>query len=231
VEGPTDDAAINALRERQMRNFLATLFFSQGVPMLVAGDEIGRTQGGNNNAYCQDSEIGWIDWTPSELSQSMLGFVRRVVALRNAHPLFRRRTFFRGRAVRDPEIKDIMWLNPNGTEMSDHEWTQAFARCVGVFMHGRGLTERDERGRLVEDDDLLLLLNAHHDPIPFAVPAEPPAVWEALIDTALPGGVPGHEAFRSGGEYPLQGRSLVLLCHRRVEDEQRDEQRDEAGGG
>jgi isoamylase len=223
AEGPTDDPVVNELRERQQRNFLATLFFSQGVPMLVAGDEIGRTQGGNNNAYCQDSEIGWIDWTPSPPSQALLEFVRRVVALRNAHPLFRRRTFFRGRTVRDPEIKDIAWLNPNGTEMSDHEWTQAFARCVGVFMSGRGLTERDERGRLVEDDDLLLLLNAHHDPIPFTIPEEPRAQWEALIDTACPGGVPGLDAMDAGREYPLQGRSLVLLCHRRAEHELRDE--------
>ena len=218
VEGPSGDAAINVLRERQKRNFLATLFFSQGAPMLLAGDERGRSQQGNNNAYCQDSETSWIDWTETPSSESLLPFVRRLVALRTAHPLFRRRTFFRGRAVREPEVKDIHWLNPNGTEMSDHEWTQAFARCLGVFLDGHSLTERDERGRLVVDDDLLLLLNAHHDPIPFKLPGTQDLRWEALIDTACADGVPALDALAAGSEYPLQGRSLALLCHRHTED-------------
>jgi isoamylase len=183
--------------------------------MLVAGDERGRSQQGNNNAYCQDNELSWLDWSESPPSQSLLEFVRRLVELRNAHPLFRRRTFFRGRAVREPEAKDILWLNPNGTEMSDHEWTQAFARCLGVFLNGHGLTERDERGQLVEDDDLLLLLNAHHDAIPFDLPGGPGARWEALIDTACTDGVPRQDTLDAGSEYPLQGRSLALLCHRR----------------
>jgi isoamylase len=214
VEGPSDDPAVTELRAQQMRNFLATLFFSQGVPMLVAGDERGRTQKGNNNGYCQDNEIGWVDWGITQESEALLQFVRRVIALRNAHPLFRRRTFFRGRAMRDPDVKDIVWLNPNGTEMSEHEWTQSFARCLGVLLHGRGLDERDERGRLIEDDDLLLLLNAHHDTIRFQLPGAARVRWEALVDTAGSGGVPGHEAMDAGSEYALQGRSLSLLSYK-----------------
>ncbi len=215
VEGPTSEEPVVSLRERQKRNFLATLLFSQGVPMLLAGDEIGRTQKGNNNAYCQDNELSWIDWVIGPRAETLLGLVRRLIALRNAHPLFRRRTFFRGRAVRDPEIKDVIWLNPNGSEMSDHEWTQSFARCVGVFLNGSGLTERDERGRLVEDDDLLLLLNAHHDAIPFTLPGEPAVRWRSLVDTACASGLPENGLHLPASAYPLQGRSLVLLSFAR----------------
>jgi glycogen operon protein len=136
-------------------------------------------------------------------------FVAHLIRLRNAHPLFRRRTFFRGRAVRDPEMKDISWLNTDGREMSDHDWNKSFARSLGVLISGRGLTERDELARLVEDDDLLLLLNAHDEPIAFALPGRDGERWDALLDT-------GHEAFEgrrygAGAAYPLQGRSLVLL--------------------
>jgi isoamylase len=212
VEGPTDDSQIRALRERQKRNILATLFLSQGVPLLVAGDEFGRTQLGNNNAYCQDNEIGWVGWDLSDEARGLAAFVQRLIALRNAHPLFRRRTFFRGRSVRDPETKDIVWLTPHGHEMSDHEWTQSFARCLGVFLSGKGLTERDRHGQLVEDDDLLLLLNAHHDLIPFVVPGNEQHAWDVLIDTSHHGGLPpaGTRAM-AGEKYPLAGRSLVLM--------------------
>jgi isoamylase len=213
VEGPTDDPQIRALRERQKRNLLATLFLSQGVPMLVAGDETGRTQLGNNNAYCQDNEVSWMHWDFSDEARELLAFVQHLIELRNAHPLFRRRTFFRGRTVRDPETKDIVWLTPHGQEMSDHEWTQSFARCLGVFLSGKGLTERNPQGTLVEDDDLLLLLNAHHDVIPFVVPGNGGAAWDVLIDTLHPGGMPPHHLrkARAGESYPLEGRSLVLM--------------------
>jgi glycogen operon protein len=216
VEGPTEDPAIRELRMRQMRNFLATLVFSQGVPMLTAGDERGRTQGGNNNAYCQDDAISWIDWTPDEESASLRDFTTRVIALRNRHPLFRRRTFFRGRAVHEDREKDIVWLNPDGREMTDDEWSQGFARCLGAHLSGRGLTERDEFGKPVEDDDLVLLLNAHDDVIPFQLPPNGDgAQWEARVDTAMPHGMPGQVAWAPASEYPLQGRSLVLLCRAR----------------
>jgi isoamylase len=215
VEGPADDGAVLALRERQQRNFLATLAFSQGVPMLVAGDELCRTQHGNNNAYCQDNETSWVDWSMPYEARALLDFARRAIALRNAHPLFRRRTFFRGRAVRDPAVKDISWLNPNGEEMSDQDWEQAHARCLGVYLSGHGLTERDERGNLVEDDDLLLLLNAHHDEIPFTLPGRPEMRWDAVLDTDRADGVPAHGAFRPGEIYALQGRSVALFCSKR----------------
>jgi glycogen operon protein len=215
VEGPTDDPVIRTLRERQKRNFLATLFFSQGVPMLVAGDEAGRTQHGNNNAYCQDNEISWIDWNTTPEGETLRAFTRRVIQLRNAHPLFRRRTFFRGRGVRDPEVKDIVWLHPTGTEMTDEEWSQSFARCLGASLSGHGLTERDERGQPVEDDDLLLLLNAHHEKIDFTLPGDPSANWSALLDTDTADGTPPRASFEAGAPYPLRGRSLALLSRKR----------------
>jgi isoamylase len=216
VEGPSDDPAVGALRERQKRNFLATLFFSQGVPMLLAGDELGRTQNGNNNAYCQDNELGWLDWGLDPAGRRLVDFVSHVIAIRNEHPLFRRRTFFRGRAVRDPAVKDISWLNPDGREMSDHEWHQSFARCLGVLISGRGVAERDRHGRPVEDDDLLLLLNAHDGEIEFLVPGAQGMRWEALVDTMLDTGIPCGQWYAAGTLYPLHGRSLVLLRYKRV---------------
>jgi glycogen operon protein len=189
------------LRNRQKRNLLATLLFSQGVPMIVAGDEMGRTQAGNNNAYCQDSPLSWLDWQLDQDARALLDFSRQAIQLRNRHPLFRRRTYFRGRAVRDPEMKDISWLNPDASEMSDHDWNKTFARALGVLISGRGLTERDEFARLVEDDDVLLLLNAHHEDIAFALP---PGSWRLLLDTA-------GEARLGGPSYALQARSLALL--------------------
>ena len=211
AEGPTDDPAIRALRRRQMRNFIATLFFSQGVPMLVAGDEIGRTQHGNNNAYCQDSEISWIDWTLDDEGRALLEFTRMAIALRNRHPLFRRLTFFRGRAVHDSDQKDIVWLHPHGGEMSDEEWAEGHARCIGAHLSGRGLSERDERGVPVEDDDLLLLLNAHHETIGFRLGEADGAPWEVLVDTSSEDGHGSLATCRPGSGYPLQGRSLALL--------------------
>jgi glycogen operon protein len=201
AEGPSDQPHVRALRERQKRNFLATLLFSQGVPMLVAGDEMGRTQAGNNNAYCQDSALSWLDWELDEDARALMAFTSRLIRLRNEHPLFRRRTYFRGRAVRDPEMKDISWLNPDGAEMSDHDWNKTFARALGVLISGRGLTERDEFARLVEDDDLLLLLNAHDEDIAFTLPA---GDWQLLLDTS-------DQPLQKGEAYRVQARSLALL--------------------
>jgi isoamylase len=207
VEGPSADAEIRSLRDKQKRNLLATLLFSQGVPMLLAGDEMGRTQQGNNNAYCHDSPLSWVDWENADTALQQ--FVIRVLRLRNEHPLFRRRTYFRGRAVRDPERKDISWLNTEGAEMSDEDWVKSSARSLGVLISGRGLTERDEVGRLVEDDDVLLLLNAHEDSVAFRLPGRDGETWDALLDT-------GHDGFEGsrygrGATYPLAGRSLALL--------------------
>jgi isoamylase len=212
VEGPTHDPEIRALRLRQMRNFLATLLFSQGVPMLLHGDEMGRTQRGNNNAYCQDSDLSWVHWDLDDDARALLDFTRRVIALRNRHPLFRRRTFFRGRAVQDSAAKDIVWLNPDGHEMTDEEWAQGFARCLGAHLSGRGLSERDDYGTPVEDDDLLVLINAHHDAIAFRTPSNGDgASWQVAIDTDSDSGTPCEVHYAPDTEYPLQGRSLVLL--------------------
>jgi len=216
VEGPTDDPAVNALRARQKRNMLATLLLSQGVPMLVAGDEIGRTQNGNNNAYCQDSALSWLDWKLDPERSKLRDFVRRLVHLRRTHPVFRRRHFFQGRPLHGSEAKDIVWLKPDGSEMTAEEWNQDFARCLGVYLAGSALTETDARGQRVVDDDFVVLFNAHHDSVPFRLPAKTLAPhgdgqWQAIVDTARDDGLAPDGVFEAESTYPLEGRSLVLL--------------------
>ena len=216
VEGATDDAEVNALRERQKRNLLATLFLSQGVPMLLAGDERGRTQGGNNNAYCQDNPTSWVDWRQDETRANLTEFVRRVIAIRRAHPVFRRRDFFQGRPLHGSGVKDIVWLKPDGTEMSDQEWAHDFARSLGVYLSGEALGETDARGQPVTDQDFLLLFNAHHGEVPFTLPGVSGAVrWFALLDTAHADGLASNGTLEAGAAYPLQGRSLALLLRAR----------------
>jgi glycogen operon protein len=216
VEGPTDDPAILALRAKQKRNLLATLFLSQGVPMLLAGDELGRTQRGNNNAYCQDNEISWIDWSLRERNAELVAFVEFLARLRREHPLLRRRSFFQGRRIIGPEIKDIVWLTPDGREMSNEEWGQSFARCLGVLLAGQAIDEQDERGRRVVDDDLLVLMNAHHEEVPFTLPRiENTAPWVPVLDTRLTAEPVAEDRLGAGAVYPLQGRSLALLVHAR----------------
>jgi isoamylase len=214
AEGETDDPAIRALRERQKRNLLATLLLSQGVPMLLAGDEMGRTQNGNNNAYCQDNTISWVDWKLSDEDRDLADFTARVIALLKAHPVFRRRRFFQGRPIRGSTVKDVHWVAPEGREMSDDEWSHDHARCLGMYLSGSGITETDERGRPLRDDNFLLLVNAHHDELPFTLPAPSgEARWVAALDTSLPDPfVPGR-AFDAHSQYPLQARSLALLVH------------------
>ena len=210
AEGPTDDEAINALRARQKRNLLATLLLSQGVPMLVAGDEMGRTQGGNNNAYCQDNAISWLDWEHTDAE--LVAFVRRLIGLRRSHPVFHRRHFFQGQSIHGAEIKDIHWLKPDGTDMSDHEWGHEFARCLGVYLSGEALTERDRRGHPLRDDNFLVLFNAHHDTLAFQLPAARPAGrWQVLLDTAHEQGLVVDGYYAGYDSYPLTGRSLALL--------------------
>jgi glycogen operon protein len=212
VEGPTDDPAILALRARQKRNLLATLFLSQGVPMLLAGDELGRTQRGNNNAYCQDNETSWLDWSLREPNEALIAFVQKLSQLRRGHPALRRRSFFQGRRIIGPDIKDIVWLNPDGHEMSDTEWDQSFVRCLGMILAGRALEEQNERGRVLVDDDLLVLLNAHHESIPFALPTfNGSTLWRAVIDTHYDSGLAPETDYDAGKQYPLQGRSAALL--------------------
>ena len=216
AEGASDDEEINALRARQKRNMLATLFFSQGVPMLLAGDEMGRTQQGSNNAYCQDNEISWVNWALSNDDQQFLAFVQRVITLRREHPVFRRRNFFQGRAIRGSQIKDINWLKPDGQEMSDDEWDHDFAHCLGVYLSGDAMEERDGRGRPIKDDNFLLLFNSHHQGAPFQLPdIGKTSVWQALLDTQSADEPEAERKFKGGDIYPLEARSLALLIQRK----------------
>ncbi|MBS3803205.1 MAG: glycogen debranching protein GlgX [Oleiphilaceae bacterium] len=216
VEGPTDDPAIEALRARQKRNFIATLCLAQGVPMFVAGDEMGRTQGGNNNAYCQDNEISWLNWELGQADRDLLDFTRRLIAIRKAHPSFRRRHFFHGCPVNHSDVKDIYWLNPNSSEMDQEEWDNGFARSLGVLLTGSGLQEVDNQGRPIKDDDFLILLNAHHETVPFVIPdIAGIGFWNLLVDTYTPEIPPSLHRFDPGSECQLEAYSLMLLQHER----------------
>jgi glycogen operon protein len=194
-EGPSDNPVVRELRERQKRNFLATLAFSQGVPLLLAGDEMGRTQLGNNNAYCHDSELSWLGWQLDADARALADFTGKVLSLRRTHPLLRRRTY--------PKPENTAWLTPGGREMTEEDWKQPFARCLGCLMVGERLAERDERGAPIMDDDLLVLMNAHHDAVQFALADGP---WTVLVDTARREPNPVEKT------YPLDARSLVLLA-------------------
>ena len=213
VEGPTDDAAVNALRARQTRNLLATLLLSQGVPMLLAGDESGRTQRGNNNAYCQDNDVTWLSWSLDKDQQTLLAYARELIRLRCAHRVFRRRNFFQNRAIRGEGVRDIVWLDPSGTEMSEQQWRESFARSLGVFLSGRGIEERNDRGQVIVDSDFVLLLNAHHDELEFHLPAQPAdALWLLRLDTRNPTGFERESrTFRPNDAYTLIGRSLAVF--------------------
>jgi glycogen operon protein len=210
VEGHTDDPAVLELRARQSRNLLATLLLSQGVPMLTAGDERARTQQGNNNAYCQDNAMSWVDWTPDDARNRLLAFTQRIVGLRRQHPIFRRRHFFEGRPLVGGQ-KDIVWLTPEGTEMTEQEWTNGFARCLGVYLAGDVLGETDGRGAAVSDDDFIVLFNAHDGAIPFTLPARDGWGWIVLVDTARDDGLLAEGTYQGASAYPLEPRSLVLL--------------------
>lgn len=215
VEGPTDDVDVRALRARQQRNFITTLLLSQGVPMLLAGDEMGRTQRGNNNAYCQDNAISWLDWTPSDDQRSLLAFTQRVMALRAAHPVFRRRDFFQGRPLHGSTVRDIVWLQPHGTEMGEQEWGQDHARALAVFLSGDGLNEVDGRGRAVRDDSFVVMFNADSNEVRFVLPPGLVApTGELLIDTSFGADRPD-TAFDSGQPYVLAARSLALVRFKR----------------
>jgi isoamylase len=214
AEGPTNDPAVLALRARQKRNFLATLLLSQGVPMLLAGDETGRTQGGNNNAYCQDNEISWMSWNRETEDRELMSFVGELIKFRESHPCFRRRSFFQGPRVKGTGVKDIVWLTPDGREMTDEEWRQSDARCLGLYLQGDATNEDDDRGRPVIDDDFIVLLNSHHEAIPFLLPrlGERDA-WQVVLDTARANG----DALYQGAEqFPLQARSLALLTRVKI---------------
>jgi glycogen operon protein len=212
VEGPTADPVILTLRERQMRNFLATLLLSQGVPMLCGGDEIGRTQQGNNNAYCQDNAISWVDWTLDDRAGRLLAFTRRLIRLRHRHPELRRPKFFQGRPLCDVEMKDLAWIRPDGGEMTEAEWRASTLRAFAFRLCGQAMDDVDEQGQPITDDTLLILLNAHPADVGFVLPdAHPGVAWEVVVDTALAGDPGPPERRDVGQSVSLPGRSLQLL--------------------
>jgi glycogen operon protein len=211
AEGPTDDPAINALRTRQKRNLLTTLLLSQGVPMLLAGDEIGRTQGGNNNAYCQDNEISWLDWDNAD--GALEEFTRQAIGFRRDHPVFRRRGWFQGRPIHGEDAAaEIAWFKPDGSEMSDEDWSHWFAKSFMLFLNGDAPSV-DDKGRTVGDDSFCLVFNAHVDAVDFIVPGEVWGKrWAAVIDTASEEGFPGSPIeYEGGGTLSCPGLSLIVL--------------------
>jgi isoamylase len=211
AEGPTDDPDINALRARQQRNFLATLMLSQGVPMLLGGDEIGRTQQGNNNAYCQDNEIAWYDWENRDAD--LLDFTRRLIRFQDEHPVFRRRRWFQGQAIHGSDIKDIAWFTVEGDQMAEEHWGEDFAKSLAVFLNGRAIPAPDPRGKRVEDDDFYLIFNAHHEALEFTLPEERwGRAWLRELDTAE-GWLEGEEALPAKAKLRVEGRSVVILRH------------------
>jgi glycogen operon protein len=209
VEGPTDDPAVLGLRARQQRNLLTTLFLSQGVPMLLSGDEAGRTQRGNNNVYCQDNEISWFDW--ADIDDDLLAFTSALVALRREHPVFRRRRWFQGRPLRG--TADIVWLRPEGTEMTEADWTEGHQTCVGMFLNGQAITSPGPRGERLRDDSFLVLINASPEPRKWSISGPWGDRWHRILDTT--NGPPEEGDEEVAGEVELGDRSILVL--RRLE--------------
>ncbi|HEX6289661.1 MAG TPA: glycogen debranching protein GlgX [Herpetosiphonaceae bacterium] len=211
VEGPTDDPDIAALREKQKRNFLATLLLSQGVPMILGGDERGRSQHGNNNAYCQDNEISWLDWELSERDQLLLEYTRRLIQIRCAHPVLHRRKFFQGREIHGTGVRDICWYQPDGSTMTEEQWLNGSVRALGMLLNGMAMEETDERGEEIRDDVMLLLINGHDEEQCFKLPGDEHAPrWEVLLDTNTPH-VEADRSAAPGEIFELHPRTLVLL--------------------
>ena len=217
VEGPTRRSATYSLcATARSVTFLATLIFSQGVPMLLAGDEMGHTQGGNNNAYCQDNEISWLDWDLTDADRDLLDFTRRLAALRNDHPNLRRPKFFQGRLIRGTDVRDLTWFTPDGTEMTDDQWEVEWMRTFGLQLAGGVLPVVDALGNPLTDDTLLMMLNAHDDVVPFTMPALPDGsepgssapTWDLIVDTAFP---TTHCSVAAGQVYELGSRTLALF--------------------
>jgi isoamylase len=208
VEGPSDDPTIRPLREQQKRNFLATLFLSQGVPMLYAGDEMGRSQGGNNNAYCQDNDISWVRWDWSPEQEDLVRFVRYMITVLNQQPVLRRRQFFQGRPLRGGNVKDITWFEPSGVETSDRVWSASSMLGLGVRLLGTEIEETDENGDRIVGDTLFLMFNAHHDAIRFVLPQHAPS-WETVLDTSRTDW--DRRMLLDGPDYALPARSVAVF--------------------
>jgi glycogen operon protein len=214
AEGPATDPAVLALRARQQRNFLTTLFCSQGVPMLLAGDEIGRTQGGNNNAYCQDNEVSWVDWRLAKPNAALLEFTRTVAELRREHPVFRRRRFFRGKPTGGDHLADIAWLTPSGRQMCYDDWRSPATPALAVFLNGDAITEPGPQGERVRDDSFLVLLSAHPEPVRFRLPeASFGECWTVVLDTGAANGAAAGsgQELSAGEETVLDARTMIVL--------------------
>lgn len=231
VEGPTDDPDIIQLRGRQIRNFLTTLLLSQGTPMICHGDEMGRTQNGNNNVYCQDSELSWVDWSQATDNKDLIDFTRRLIELRNDHPVFRRRRFLAGGPLGyDVQDRDIAWMTPAGTLMTTADWDHDFGRSLMVHLGGEAIAEPDEQGQKIFDDSFILCFNAHHERIDFTLPkddavkasrdpedTDPSRLWSVVVDTSLPTGFSEDDpdVYKPESTVPVENRSVVVLCRRR----------------
>jgi isoamylase len=217
AEGDTDDPEVLGLRARQQRNFIATLLLSQGVPMLLHGDELGRTQQGNNNTYAQDNELSWVHWDQAD--KPLIEFTAAVARLRKDHPTFRRSRFFDGRPVESDEgeesyegapLPDIVWLRPDGTQMREPDWDAPLGRAVGVYLNGEGIRQRDARGEPIVDVDFLLFYNAEPEDAEFRIPPRTNQMWDVVIDTA--GRSADSEPKSAGDTFTLEGRSMLVLC-------------------
>ena len=209
AEGETDDPEVNTLRERQQRNFIATLLLSQGVPMLLGGDEFSRTQGGNNNAWCQDNEISWFDWEIDEREQRLLNFSRRTIALRREHPVFRRNVFFSGSG---DDLPDVWWMRPDGRKMTQRDWRNDQAHAIGVFLNGDEVGMETPCGEEVHDDSFLVLFNAHYDPLTFRLPTRRfGRQWEVELSTAEPELAAGTRSWAAREEVVVECRSILVL--------------------
>jgi glycogen operon protein len=214
VEGETDRRSVRELRARQMRNFMTTLVASAGVPMILHGDEVARTQRGNNNAYCQDNEISWQPWDLTDEQSAMLEWTKRVIRLRRDHAVLRRRNFFRGRPIRGSDLKDIMWVSPDGTEMGEAEWSDGTVHAVGVYLSGQAADVTDDEGQPIMGDSLLILFNTSDRSVPFVVPAiNHGSEWRVALDTSRPEWKEGRSCGGEGRPYRVGPRSVAVLKH------------------
>src|SRR5439155_25418704 len=210
AEGPTDDPGVLTLRARQQRNFLTTLFLSQGVPMMLGGDEVGRTQGGNNNAWCQDNESSWFHWDDADAE--LLAWVKRLIRVRKDHPVFRRAEFLTGREVRGSGLPDVWWFRPDGRRMAQRDWQRLDARALGVFLNGAEIPTLDPRGEEIWDDSFLCMFNAHYEPITFLLPTRRFGVrWAHELSTFEPEVQPGEREYAARQPVEVESRSLLLL--------------------
>jgi glycogen operon protein len=211
-EGDTDDPEVLTLRRRQQRNFLVTLMLSQGVPMLLGGDEMGRSQQGNNNAYCQDNEISWFDWDLKDENDALLDFTRQLISFRRRHPVFRRRKWFQGRAIHGSTVHDIGWFNPDGGQMTEEQWNDGFAKAIAIFLNGQEISEPGERGERIIDESFLMFFNAHYELIEFTIPSGLQHWnWQVIIDTTQPRLVENGMWYTSDKPVPVAERSVMLL--------------------